>query len=106
MTLRYEVARDRTHAAVALHGELDILAAPELRHVLGDVLDEGATEVVLDVGDLEFMDSSGLGVLVGCHRRLARHGGRLRIVGAHHSVARVLAVTGLDRVFQVEAAEA
>jgi anti-anti-sigma factor len=47
------------------------------------------------------MDSSGLGVLVGAHKRLVRLGGRLRVVGASTAVTRLLTITGLDRVFDI-----
>jgi anti-sigma B factor antagonist len=56
---------------------------------------------VLDLEGVEFIDSIGLGVLVGAHKRLARSGGRLAIVGVSPSVARLLGVTGLVRIFDV-----
>jgi anti-sigma B factor antagonist len=99
--MRFEAARDGAQAAVALHGDLDIEAAPELRALLTELLEAGVTALVIDVSDLEFMDSSGLGVLVSSHRRLSRYGGKLRVVGANHAVARVIEVTGLDRVFDL-----
>jgi anti-sigma B factor antagonist len=86
-------------AAVAVRGELDIRSAPDLRTWLAKVLDDGAVQLVLDLSEVGFMDSSGLGVLVGAHKRLARLGGRLSVVGVSPIVARLLTVTGLSRVF-------
>lgn len=101
MTIAIEGAATGGLAAVAVRGELDIHSAPDLRAWLTRALDEGATRLVLDLAGLEFMDSSGLSVLVGAHKRLARLGGRLQIVGWSGPVGRLLSVTGLARVFDV-----
>lgn len=101
MRIAIEGASHGALAAVAVRGEIDIRSAPDLRAWLGRAVDEGATQLVLDLSGVEFMDSSGLGVLVGVHKRLARIGGRLRVVGVSAPVARLLAVTGLTRVFDV-----
>jgi anti-sigma B factor antagonist len=101
VTIAIEGAANGGLAAVAVRGELDIRSAPDLRAWLTKVLDEGAHQLVVDLSGVEFMDSSGLGVLVGAHKRLARIGGRLRVVGVSPPVARLLSVTGLSRVFDV-----
>jgi anti-sigma B factor antagonist len=99
VTIVIEGASHGGLAAVAVRGELDIRSAPDLRAWLGRVLDDGAAQVVVDLSGVEFMDSSGLGVLVGAHKRLVRLGGRLSVVGVSSAVARLLSVTGLARVF-------
>ena len=101
VTIAIEVAATGGLAALSVRGELDIRSAPDLRSWLTRVLDDGAGQVVIDLSGVEFMDSSGLGVLVGAHRRLARIGGRLTIVGVGDVVGRLLHVTGLTRVFDV-----
>jgi anti-sigma B factor antagonist len=101
VTITIEGATSGGLAAVAVHGELDIRSAPDLRAWLAKVLDDGAVQLVLDLAGIQFIDSIGLGVLVGAHKRLARDGGRLAIVGVSPSVARLLSVTGLARIFDV-----
>lgn len=96
-----EVAVDEGLAAVAPRGEVDLASAPALAGALTGVLDGGARRVVLDLGAVPFCDSSGLRVLVAAHRRLARAGGRLEVVGALPPVERVLRVTGLLGVLDV-----
>ena len=103
MTIAIEGAATGGLVAVAVTGELDIRSAPDLRTWLTSALDDGATHVVLDLAGVHFMDSSGLGVLVGAHKRLARIGGRLTVVGVGDAVGRLLDVTGLTRVFEVTA---
>jgi anti-sigma B factor antagonist len=101
VSMPVEVAVAEGLAAVAPRGEVDIHTAPELRSALTGVLDDGAFHVVVDLGQVTFMDSSGLSVLVGAHRRLARDGGRLELVGTLPAVERVLRLTGLVDVLDV-----
>jgi len=101
VTIAIEGAAHGGLAAVAVRGELDIRSAPDLRAWLTKALDDGAHQLVIDLAQVAFMDSSGLGVLVGAHKRLARLGGRLSVVGVSEPVGRLLSVTGLSRVFDV-----
>ena len=80
-------------------GDVDLASAPELRARLKDLIDPGPTFVVLDLSELVFIDSTGLGVLVGVHRRVKEAGGEVRLASAGPRIMRVLSVTGLDRVF-------
>lgn len=86
---------------VVVHGEVDIRTAPELRDCLGQIIDDGASRVVLDLSDVEFVDSTALSVMVGAHKRLAKQGSPLSVVAGGDAVRRVLSVTGLARVFTV-----
>jgi anti-anti-sigma factor len=83
-------------AYVTLRGELDIATAPELEQLVNERLDSGR-EVVVDLRGLEFMDSSGIRVLVAGHTRAGRSGTRLVVVRAAGSaVAKIVEVSGLD----------
>jgi anti-sigma B factor antagonist len=84
-------------AYVTLRGELDIATAPELEQLINERLDSGR-EVVVDLRGLEFMDSSGIRVLVAGHTRAGRSGTRLVVVRAAgtSAVAKIVEVSGLD----------
>ena len=84
-------------AHVTLRGELDLATAPELEGLVNERLDTGQ-EVVIDLRGLEFMDSSGIRVLVAAHARAGRSGTRLVIVRPErgHPVAKIIEVSGLD----------
>ena len=84
-----------------LSGELDALNAPRLRALL---LERGQDErgLVLDLSELQFIDSSGLGVLVGALKRYEAAGQGLTLRAPRPSVRRVLDMTGLTRAFSVE----
>lgn len=81
-------------------GRLNLLAAPQLREAVGRAVAEGRTDVVVDLGGTEFMDSSGLGALVAGLKRARQAGGDLRIAALTPQVQMVLRLTNLDRVLR------
>jgi anti-sigma B factor antagonist len=87
---------------VTLTGEADLHTAPELDHALQDVLALGGTAVAVDLGDVSFVDSTALGVLLRHQPRFRRRGGDLVIVTQDRRVLRTFEITGLDRVFSIE----
>lgn len=84
-----------------LRGSLDIATSPTLRAALVDATEHDAKEIVVDLSQLEFLDSTGLGALIGAHRRSAERGGALRLVVRDGPIARLLNITGLIRVLAV-----
>ena len=84
-------------AQLTLRGELDLATAPELEQLLTERID-ASQDVVVDLRGLEFMDSSGIRVLVAAHARAGRVGTRLVVVRppAGSAVAKIVEVSGLD----------
>jgi anti-anti-sigma factor len=88
-------------------GEMDLMTSPELRRQVHDAVAAGHRSVVLDLSDVFFCDSSGVGVLIAARRLMRSCGGRLRLVlpaagaedGSH--VNRVLGALGVRRLFEV-----
>jgi anti-sigma B factor antagonist len=89
------------HAVVTLGGELDIASADELRSHLRSARRAHGDHVVLDLADLEFMDSRGLSVIIGCHKSVGGADGSLGLVAPPPIVRRTLEITGLDRRFRI-----
>lgn len=86
---------------VEVQGDIDLASAPVLRNTLESVLRDGRLHLVVDLTDVPFVDSSGLGVLVGAQRLLRPRGGGVQIVCAAPRVLRVFSITGLDQLFTV-----
>lgn len=82
-------------------GEIDVAAAPEFREQLVDLIEAGATELVVDLEGVDFIDSTGLGVLVGAVRRARSADGDVRLVCTNSRLLKVFDVTGLDEVFTI-----
>ena len=89
-------------ALVTVAGEIDSTTAPELRQRLDDLLDGGATEFTVDLRQVSFLDSAGLCVLAGTHRRAVRDGVRMRLLASSRAVVRPLQITGLWELLQAE----
>lgn len=87
------------HCAVA--GEIDLHSASELRARLDEGLARSPSEIRLDLSATTFLDSSGLGVILGRYRRLREKGGQLSIEGAGGTVRSVLELSGLDQIIQI-----
>jgi anti-anti-sigma factor len=85
---------------VALTGRLDVHVAADVRNALAQAVDDGEGELVLDLALLEAIDATGLGVLVGAHRRAQRAGRTLVLEDVSPAVGRLLLVTRLDKVLQ------
>jgi len=105
MVTRFGVDVGGTSAApvVVVRGEIDVATSPQLRNELNALVERGAREITLEFGDVSFVDSSGLGVLVGTYKRLREEGDRsIRIVGAQPSVRKVFEITGLESALLVD----
>ncbi|MFI7445502.1 STAS domain-containing protein [Nonomuraea indica] len=91
---------------VKIGARLDAGTSAGARSQLHDAVDSGEGDLILDVSRLEVIDATGLGVLVGTHRRAIAAQRRLVLRGVPPRVMRILAVTRLNRVLHVEAEEA
>lgn len=87
-------------------GRVDATTVTELRRTLQTAIDVGVGDLVLDVGAVTVLDAAGLGMLVAAHRRANRAGRRLVLRSVPSAVGRVLAMTRLHRVLNVERAPA
>jgi anti-anti-sigma factor len=84
-----------------LGGSLDLATSPSLRAALMEAADDGKHDIIVDCSHLEFLDSSGLGALIGAHRRALEHGGRVRLIVNEGPIQRLLTITGLMTVLAV-----
>lgn len=102
-TFRCSVERDGNVATILAAGEIDLASSPDLRSALQALLDDGVRRLVLDLSGVTFIDSSGLGVLVGVLKRVEELGddGGLELRGLTGPVRKVFEITGLHEVFVV-----
>jgi anti-sigma B factor antagonist len=95
-TLDITVRNEGGVVIAAVTGEIDISTVARLRERLYELADNGGT-LIVDLNRVEFIDSTGLGALVGTARRIAEHGGSLYAVCAQPQPRRLLWVTGVDK---------
>jgi anti-sigma B factor antagonist len=93
------VVEDGLNALVALAGELDIASAPAVRACLLQLDGRGRRNIVIDLADVEFIDSTSIGVLVGGLKRCRAHDGDLRLVSPSPRTFRAIELVGLLELF-------
>ncbi|HYE80101.1 MAG TPA: STAS domain-containing protein [bacterium] len=84
-----------------IKGELDAKAAPELKERLTDKINQGHTRVLVNLSDISYLDSAGLGVLVSGLKIATRQNGDLRMWGLQEEVKNIFQLTRLNKVFQI-----
>ena len=88
-------------SVIRVGGELDLSSVPQLRSCLSDLVNRGDTNLVLDLSDVSFCDSTALGVFVGAHRRVAASGGHIEFRKPPSSLRNLLVVSGLDQILHL-----
>ena len=100
---RVDVNSEDGAAVIAVAGELDLATSPALEEQFERVMSGAPTLVVIDLRELEFMDSTGLSVIIRAHQRAEQGGHRLGIVNGSRQVRRLLSLTGVaDRLLIVD----
>lgn len=99
------VERRGDAAVVVPTGELDLATAPALEASLARAFEDDCGHVVLDLRELEFIDSSGLRTLLTARRRAEDAGQRFSLVAGHRALERTLEIAGVHKVFTWTAAE-
>lgn len=84
---------------LSIHGDTDLHVANELRNHLGAAVGNGMSSLVVDLSCVTFIDSMGLGALLGGMKRLQAKGGEFRLVVPEGQIRRIFEMTRLDRVF-------
>ena len=84
-----------------LGGEIDVAVAPQLRNVFKSLIDAGKVKIVVDLTDVEFIDSSGLGIFVVGYKSAKAKGGQIKFSGAKPEVVKVIELTRLDKHFEL-----
>jgi anti-sigma B factor antagonist len=86
---------------IAVSGEIDVYTAPKLREKLSSLADGGSFQLIVDMEGVEFLDSTGLGVLVGGLKRVRAQDGCIDLVCTQSRILRIFKITGLNKVFNI-----
>jgi anti-sigma B factor antagonist len=82
-------------------GTIDIYTAPRLRELLIDLVSKDNYQLIINLDQVEFLDSTGLGVLVGGLKRVRAHDGSLDLVCTQERILKIFRITGLTKVFAI-----
>ncbi len=99
--LRLTVDESPNYSVLTVEGEVDVYTAPVLRQKLVELADSGVSRIVVNLEPVEFLDSTGLGVLVAALNRLRRQDGDVELICSQPRILRVFEITGLTKVFTI-----
>ena len=104
MSFSFQIHNNTVWAAIS--GEVDMRIAPIWRSALDRELAASyARNLTFDFSEVSFIDSSGLGVVLGRYKRVASRGGRVRIIGANRQVYKILVLSGFAKLMEIEPPE-
>ncbi|MFC7372764.1 STAS domain-containing protein [Fictibacillus iocasae] len=92
---------EHTHS-LELAGEVDAYTAPKLKEVLVPLTEKEGQEIIIDLSQIEYMDSTGLGIFVGALKSTKANNGSLKLRGMTERVRRIFEITGLTEVMDIE----
>lgn len=101
--LKIDVADRGKWSVITVAGEVDLSSSPALREEFLRLVGLGRYQVIVDLSGVEFLDSTGLGVLVAGLKRLRDNGGDLVLAGPEPRILRLFEITGLTKVFVIHA---
>ncbi|MFF2482099.1 anti-sigma F factor antagonist [Paenibacillus sp. NPDC058071] len=102
MTLQAELEQHRNVLIVRLRGELDHHTADVVRYKMEEAIARGTSNhIVLSLKELQFMDSSGLGVILGRYKQVKGKGGKMVVCGVNPNVYRLLEMSGLFKILEM-----
>jgi anti-sigma B factor antagonist len=102
LRIETELIDDRT-AVCRVSGELDAFTAPDLRDALEEVLEAGQTWIIADLKQLTYLDSTGLGILVGTAKKCRQAGGDFAVASQRRNLLRIFQISGTEEILNVVA---
>jgi len=90
-----------TASIVDVEGEIDVLTSPRLKTALAGIVDAGSSTIVINLGRVEYMDSTGLGVIVSAMKRLREKDGTMVLTGLSPHLTKIFEITGLRKAFEI-----
>jgi anti-sigma B factor antagonist len=96
---------DSVASVIDLEGEVDVYTAPQLKQQIISMLDSGIDHIVVNLSQVDYLDSTALGVLIGGLKRLRERSGTLHLICPPPRIRRIFEITGLDRIFDIYASE-
>lgn len=101
MDLSLESREVDGRVVVEVGGEIDVYTAPRLRDKITELVGQGHYQLVIDMEAVDFLDSTGLGVLVGGLKKVRSHGGAMDLVCHQERLLKIFRITGLAKVFTI-----
>ncbi|MGQ9632186.1 MAG: STAS domain-containing protein [bacterium] len=99
--MELNVVEDGDISILDVDGEVDVYYSSAIEEKIKDLIKQGRKKVIVDLSKVTYMDSSGLGVLVGSLKNLRKVGGSLKIAEINPAIANIFEITKLDSFFDI-----
>ncbi len=99
--MEYKTRQEGNVTVIELSGEIDVSCAPQLKDLLQGLIDDGKTQLLVDLTEVPFMDSSGLGLFVNAFKRIQQTGGAIKFANPQEALRKVFSLTQTDKVFSI-----
>jgi anti-sigma B factor antagonist len=104
--LSLETRHEDGRTIIEVGGEIDVYTAPKLRDKITELVGNGEYNLVIDMEKVDFLDSTGLGVLVGGLKKVRAHDGSMRLICNQERLLKIFRITGLAKVFAIHGSQA
>lgn len=102
MNLSFQYKEENGSMLLTVKGEIDLYNAKQLKEKVGELTDDkDDVNLMLDIRDVKYIDSTGLGILIGIKRRISEGGGRLILVLTSERIIKLFSITGLSNIFTI-----
>jgi anti-sigma B factor antagonist len=88
-------------SVVELNGEIDVYTSPKVKETISDLIDKGHYSLVINLENVRYIDSTGLGVLIGGLKRVREHSGSVNLVCTNPQIKKIFDITGLSKIFGI-----
>ena len=99
--MEYKTRQEGSVTVIELSGEIDVSCAPQLKELLQGLIDEGKSQLLVNLADVPFMDSSGLGIFINAFKRGQQAGGAIKFANPQEALRKVFSLTQTDKVFSI-----
>lgn len=86
---------------VDLNGEIDVYTSPRVKETITDLIDQGHYDLIINLENVRYIDSTGLGVLIGGLKRVREHSGTVNLVCTNPQIKKIFDITGLVKIFGI-----
>ena len=99
--MNVEINQSNSRIEVLVSGEIDAYTAPQLKEAVYPLANQEQVDMVINLSEVSFMDSTGLGIVVGLFKVVKSHNGKFIIIGLSNRLKRLFAITGLAEIIQI-----
>ena len=87
--------------AVEVQGEIDVYTSPRIKETINELIEKGHYQLVINLEGVRYIDSTGLGVLIGALKKVREHNGRILLVCTNPQIKKIFNITGLVKIFEI-----